>query len=78
MQSVVDFFDTLIGCLSHPPGSGRSRRAFPPAADILTAGFVSDCRRGDAVFEGIFHYRLLIPHGLCYCIHSEQGDLPFG
>ena len=49
-----------------------------PAVDVLAAGFVTNGRCCDAVFQRILHYRLLKPHVLCYLIHSESGDLPFG
>ena len=42
-----------------------------PTVDVLTACFVANGRLCDTMFHGIFNYRLLIPHVLCYLIHSE-------
>ena len=42
-----------------------------PTVDVLAAGFVADCSLCDTVLHGIVNYRLLIPHILCYLIHSE-------
>ena len=49
----------------------RSVVLLAPAVDILSAGFVADCRCGYTVFLRIFNYCLLKPHVLCYLIHSE-------
>ena len=44
-----------------------------PTIDILTTGFAADSSLRDAVLHRILNYCLLIPHVLCYHIHSEYG-----
>ena len=42
-----------------------------PTIDILTTRLVADSSLRDAMLHRILNYCLLIPHVLCYLIHSE-------
>ena len=48
----------------------RSVIFLSPTVDILSAGFVANRCPRHTVFQRIFYYCLLIPHILCYLIHS--------